>query len=83
MTYQKIRTDPLSPIIGAEVSGVDISKPLDKDVLEEVNRALLDHQVIFFRDQKMSLERHKALGRNFGSLHIHPTAAKIDGHPEI
>ena len=67
MTYQKIRTDPLSPIIGAEVSGVDISKPLDKDVLEEVNRALLDHQVIFFRDQKMSLERHKAFGRNFGS----------------
>ena len=48
MTYQKIRIDPLSPIIGAEVSGVDISKPLDKDVLEEVNRALLDHQVIFF-----------------------------------
>ena len=77
MTYQKIRTDPLSPIIGAEVSGVDISKPLDKDVLEEVNRALLDHQVIFFRDQKMSLERHKAFGRNFGSLHIHPTAASI------
>ena len=67
MTYQKIRTDPLSPIIGAEVSGVDISKPLDKDVLEEVNRALLDHQVIFFRDQKMGLERHKAFGRNSGS----------------
>ena len=83
MTYQKIGVDPLSPIIGAEVSGVDISKPLDKDVLEEVNRALLDHQVIFFRDQEMSLERHKAFGRNFGSLHIHPTAAKIDGHPEI
>ena len=83
MTYQNIGVDPLSPIIGAEVSGVDISKPLDKDVLEEVNRALLDHQVIFFRDQEMSLERHKAFGRNFGSLHIHPTAAKIDGHPEI
>ena len=31
----------------------------------------------------MSLERHKAFGLNFGSLHIHPTAAKIDGHPEI
>ena len=51
MIYQKIGVDPLSPIIGAEVSGVDISKPLDKDVLEEVNRALLDYQVIFFRDQ--------------------------------
>ena len=83
MTYKKIEVDPLSPIIGAEVSGIDISKPLDEDVLEEINKALLGHQVIFFRDQKMSFERHKAFGLNFGSLHIHPTAAKIDGHPEI
>ena len=83
MTYKKIEVEPLSPIIGAEVSGIDISKPLDEDVLREVNKALLDHQVIFFRDQKMSLERHKAFGLNFGSLHIHPTAAKIEGHPEI
>ena len=83
MTYKKIEVEPLSPIIGAEVSGIDISKPLDEGVLEEVNKALLEHQVIFFRDQKMSFERHKAFGLNFGSLHIHPTAAKIDGHPEI
>ena len=74
MTYKKIEVEPLSPIIGAEVSGIDISKPLDEGVLEEVNKALLEHQVIFFRDQKMSLERHKAFGLNFGSLHIHPTA---------
>ena len=51
-------------IIGAEVSGIDISKPLDEDVLGEVNKALLEHQVIFFRDQKMGLERHKAFGLN-------------------
>ena len=43
MTYKKVEVDPLSPIIGAEVSGIDISKPLDEDVLEEVNKALLEH----------------------------------------
>ena len=48
MVYHKIEVEPLSPIIGAEVSGVDISKPLDKETLEEVNDALLLHQVIFF-----------------------------------
>lgn len=83
MVYCKIEVEPLSPIIGAEVSGVDISKPIDKETLKEVNDALLLHQVIFFRDQQMDLENHKSFGRNFGELHIHPTAAKIEGHPEI
>ena len=82
MVYHKIEVEPLSPIIGAEVSGVDISKPLDKETLEEVNDALLLHQVIFFRDQQMDLENHKSFGRNFGKLHIHPTAGKIEGQPE-
>ena len=83
MVYRKIQVEPLSPIIGAEISGVDISKPIDKETLKEVNDALLLHQVIFFRDQQMDLETHKSFGRNFGKLHIHPTAAKIEGHPEI
>jgi len=55
MVYHKIEVEPLSPIIGAEVSGVDISKPIDKETLKEVNDALLLHQVIFFRDQQMDL----------------------------
>jgi taurine dioxygenase len=42
------------------------------------------HQVIFFRDQQMSVEQHKAFGRLFGDLLIHPAArAEVDGHPEI
>ncbi|MEC8163830.1 MAG: TauD/TfdA family dioxygenase, partial [Pseudomonadota bacterium] len=41
------------------------------------------HQVIFFRDQGMGLDQHKAFGRLFGELHIHPTAKAPEGHPEI
>ena len=42
------------------------------------------HQVIFFRDQEMNVEQHKALGRLFGDLLVHPAAkAELEGHPEI
>jgi taurine dioxygenase len=41
------------------------------------------HQVIFFRDQKLSFDQHKAFGRLFGELHIHPNTPGPEGHPEI
>ncbi|MDA1310522.1 MAG: TauD/TfdA family dioxygenase, partial [Proteobacteria bacterium] len=83
MAYETIQVNPVSPIIGAEIEGVDLSKPLGNQSFREIHDALMDHQVIFFRDQEMTLDEHKALGRQFGALHIHPTAPKPDGHPEI
>ena len=41
------------------------------------------HQVVFFRDQKLTLDQHKAFGRLFGELHIHPNTPGPDGHPEV
>ena len=41
------------------------------------------HQVLFFRDQKLTLDQHKAFGRLFGELHIHPNTPGPEGHPEI
>jgi taurine dioxygenase len=43
----------------------------------------MDHLVVFFRDQEMTPEQHKAFGRRFGELHIHPAAPAPEGHPEI
>ena len=83
MAYQTIEVNPISPVIGAEIAGADISKPLGNQAFEEIHDALMTHQVIFFRDQEMSLDEHKAFGRLFGALHIHPTAPKPEGHPEI
>ena len=83
MSYQTIQVEPLSPIIGAEILGVDISKPLGNQAFQEIHDALMTHQVIFFRDQEMTLDEHKAFGRRFGELHIHPTAKAPEGHPEI
>ena len=75
---------PLTPMIGAEVEGVDLSVPLTVSEFKRLNRALLDHLVLFFRDQNLSPEQHKAIGRRFGELHIHPAPLGIlEGHPEV
>ena len=66
MAYQAIRVEKLTPIIGAEVHGVDLSKPLDERTFKEIHEALTDNQVIFFRDQHLTVDQHKAFGRLFG-----------------
>jgi taurine dioxygenase len=80
--YRTIRVEPLTPTIGAEISGVDLSQPLTNQQFEEVHAALMRHLVIFFRGQKLTIDQHKAFGRRFGELDIHPTT-QMAGHPEI
>jgi len=75
---------PLTPALGAEVFGIDLSAQLSQAKIEAIRRALVAHQVIFFRDQHMSFEQHIALGKRFGSLHVHPLAqANHPDHPEL
>ena len=83
MSYQKIQVEPLSPVIGAEISGVNLSKALDEATCQEIHAALMKHLVVFFRDQDITLDEHTAFGRRFGDLHIHPAAPKDSEHPEI
>jgi taurine dioxygenase len=74
----------VTPSIGAEISGVDLARPLGSSDAKALHDALMAHQVIFFRDQEMSVEQHKAFGRLFGELLVHPAArAELEGHPEI
>src|SRR5690242_6341296 len=63
MGYETIDVKPVTATIGAEIFGVDLGKPLGNQQFQEVHDALMAHQVIFFRDQKLSLEQHKAFGR--------------------
>ncbi|MEM7253283.1 MAG: TauD/TfdA family dioxygenase, partial [Pseudomonadota bacterium] len=71
--------DVTTPYIGATVSGVDLSEPLSPPTVSAIESALLEHQVLFFRDQDISLEAQARLGGYFGDLHIHPSAKPIDG----
>ena len=83
MALSNIRVKPLTATIGAELEGVDLSEHLHDDTFDAVHDALMDHNVIFFRDQELTLEQHKDFGRRFGDLHIHPAAPSPKGHPEI
>ena len=84
MTYKTIEVRKVTPVIGAEIFGVDLSKGLSTQQFDEVHDAFAKNCVIFFRDQKMTIEQHKDLGRRFGKLHIHPNAPQeIKDHPEV
>ena len=81
MAYQSIEVRKLTPTIGAEIVGVDLSEPLGNQQFQEVHDALMDNLVIFFRDQRMDVEQHMEFGRRFGKLHVHPNAPI--GLPEL
>jgi taurine dioxygenase len=84
MSYETIEVRKLSPNIGAEIQGVDLSKPLGNQQFQEVHDALMDRLVIFFRDQILSAEQQKDFGRLFGKLHLHPAAPSVlPDHPEV
>ncbi len=83
MTHQPIVVTPLSSALGAEITGVDLSQPLDNRTAEAVHHAFLDHQVIFFHDQDITPDQHKDFARRFGPLNVHPYVKALDGHPEI
>ena len=83
MSYQHIEVEKLSGACGAVISGIDLAEDIDEQRLGEVKRAFHENLVIFFRDQDMTEEQHKAFGRRFGTLNIHPRYEPLEGHPEI
>jgi taurine dioxygenase len=79
MTKSRMEVRPLSSAIGAEIFGVDLAEPLDEDTIREVRAALLEHVVIFFRDQKLAPQQLLALAKRFGEPAEYPF---IQGLPE-
>jgi taurine dioxygenase len=74
---------PLTPIIGAEIHGVDLRKPLPEPTLRQIERALLAHMVLFFRDQGITPEQQLAFGRHFGDVYCPPMARQAPDYPDI
>jgi taurine dioxygenase len=81
--HRLIETRPLTGRFGAEIFGADLSQPVSPELHREINQALLEHGVIFFRDQDVTPEQHIAFGRLFGKLDIHPYIPHLEGYPEI
>ncbi|HEY1506652.1 MAG TPA: TauD/TfdA family dioxygenase [Stellaceae bacterium] len=74
---------PRGATIGAEVKGVDFSKPVDALTAGEIYDALMQHSVIYFRDAAMTPAQHVDFGRLFGELTVHPFVPHLDDFPEV
>jgi len=83
MRNSQIEVRPIAGSIGAEIHNVDVGEDLDDATIADIRKALLDHCVIFFRNQKLDAERHKAFTRRFGEIFIHPNYKGMQADPEI
>ncbi len=79
-----IEVRAISPVLGAEILGVDCSEPLDADTLASVRRTWLEHLVVFFPDQQLSPDTQVAFASQFGAVTAaHPVEPSIDEHTSV
>jgi taurine dioxygenase len=79
-----MRIEPLTCAIGAELVGVNLGEAARDDTLfAEIKAALLQHKVLFLRDQHITRAEHVAFARKFGELEDHPVAGSDPDHPGL
>ena len=83
MSATVIEIRPLSGSLGAEIHGIDLARPLAAETFERVERAFLDHLVLFFRDQELTPAQQVAFAARFGPVGRYPLAEAIPEHPDI
>jgi len=84
VTASQLDVRPLSPLIGAEIAGVDLSRPLGEETVAAVRATLNRYHVVFFRDQELSPEQQGDFARQFGIVtEGHPVIKHIEGHPQV
>jgi taurine dioxygenase len=72
-TQVQLDIRPVQPLIGAEIHGVDISRPLDTATRDAIRAAVVRHKVVFFRDQSLDNESQARFARQFGTPYTHPS----------
>jgi taurine dioxygenase len=83
MRNAPFETRPIAGALGAELHGVELGGDLPAETIGAIRQALLDHGVIFFRDQDLPPDRFLALARHFGTPVEYPFLKGIEGFPEI
>ena len=83
MTVSSMELRPLAGALGAEVFGLDLSRPLDDPAFAALEKAFLDFGVLCIRDQKLSHQQQVDFARRFGELDIHPIVHGTDELPEL
>jgi taurine dioxygenase len=78
-----ITITPIAGALGAEIGGVDLSQPMSDAVVRTIRQALLDHLVIFFRDQQLTSQQYLTFAQAFGTPVEYPLVKGIEGFPHI
>lgn len=78
-----IQVTPVAGALGAEITGIDLRQPIEEQSYTAIRAALVEYQVIFFRDQAIESGDQKALADCFGPLQTHPAYATVNGYSEI
>ncbi len=81
----RLTVRPLSGALGAEVSGVDLSRPLDDALFAEVRQAFHDNIVVVFPGQRITPAQQVAFTGRFGPVEAHPLGSRrgAEGHPQV
>ncbi|MDC1172810.1 TauD/TfdA family dioxygenase [Alphaproteobacteria bacterium] len=81
--YNKIKVEPISGAIGADIFNVDISQPLDREVFQELRSAFLEYLVICIRDQQLEPRTQLNFAKLFGEPMIYPFVKGLDHYPQV
>jgi taurine dioxygenase len=70
--YTRFTLTPVAPVIGARIDGISLADPVDDELFAELNRALLEWKVLFFRGQDITPQQQAAFAAHWGPLESHP-----------
>ena len=76
-----MKVKPIAGALGAEISGIDLTADIRAEDYQEIRALLVEHEVIFFRNQDVSPAQQHALASSFGPLQTHPAYATVEGFP--
>ena len=82
-SFHRIEVQPLAGALGAEIRGVDLSRPLDEETEREILAAFRDYLVIYFPDQAITHEQHLAFARLFGPVITLPQIFPVPNCPDL
>lgn len=83
ITWSNFDVEQVGATLGAEITGIDLTTELPDAVIAELQKALDEYKVIFFRDQPITSDQHVAFASRFGSLEVHPFIPSNTGVPEL
>src|SRR5580698_6171998 len=82
-TVMAIQVKPVARALGVLIEGIDLSQELPPPQVEELGGLLVEHQVLFFRNQPLTPQQQVRFAARFGTLHVHPIYPVLPELPEI